>query len=165
MDHAICCFGSIVQATGKRDIYAMEPHETSRSENDMMNYATLPEKRADRRFSFFADAEVTLCDGTSVPTQLAELSSRGCYVGTLVPIPIGTEFRIRIWDGVRTCELPGKVIYLHSCSGLGIFGMGVQLEKTATADRSVIDAWLYDLAGKRVSPTPQVQKSRLGSSL
>jgi hypothetical protein len=117
----------------------------------MMANTPFTEKRADQRFSFFADAEVTLGDGTSVATQLAELSSRGCYIGTLVPIPVGTEFRLRIWDGIRTCELQGKVVYLHSSSGLGIFGMGVQLEKMAAEECSVIDVWLHDLAGKRAA--------------
>jgi len=109
------------------------------------------EKRADPRFSFFADAEVILGDGTSIPTQLAELSSRGCYIGTLLPISTGTRFRIRISDGFRTCELHGKVMYLHTSSGLGIFGMGVQLENIATRERSVIDAWLHDIARKRTA--------------
>ena len=119
--------------------------------NDLMANSPFAEKRANRRYSFFADAEITLRDGTSVRTQLAELSSRGCYIGTLVPIPIGTEFHLRIWDGIRTCELPGKVVYLHSSDGLGIFGIGVQLEKTAAAECSVIDAWLRDLAAKRTA--------------
>jgi hypothetical protein len=117
----------------------------------MIPSGPLPEKRGDQRFSFFADAEVTLCDGTSVPTQVAELSSRGCYIGTLLPIPVGTEIRLHISDGIRTCELQGKVVYLHSSSGLGIFGMGVQLENIATQQRSVIDAWLHDLAAKRTA--------------
>ena len=120
-------------------------------ENDMIANAPFLEKRADRRFSFFADAEVTLCDGTLFPTQLAELSSRGCYIGTLVPVPVGTEFRLRIWDGIRTCELQGKVIYLHSSSGLGIFGMGVRLGKMAAEERSIVNAWLSDLSGKRAA--------------
>jgi hypothetical protein len=109
------------------------------------------EKRADPRYSFFADAEVILGDGTSVPTQLAELSARGCYIGTLLPISTGTRFRIRIWDGVRTCELQGKVMYLHSSSGLGIFGMGVLLEEIASEERRTIDRWLRDLDGKRTA--------------
>jgi PilZ domain-containing protein len=107
------------------------------------------EKRADPRYSFFADAEVILSDGTSVPTQLAELSASGCYIGTLLPISTGTRFRIRIWDSVRTCELQGKVMYLHSSSGLGIFGMGVLLEEIAPEERRMIDRWLYDLDGSR----------------
>ncbi len=63
-------------------------------------------------------------------------------MGALVPLPIGMQFRLRISHDMRTCELHGKVIYLHSGCGLGIFGMGVLIEKIA-ADRarSVIDAW------------------------
>ena len=125
------------------------------SENAMIANAPFTEKRANQRFSFFADAEITLHDGTSVRTQIAELSSRGCYMGALVPIPIGTEFRLRISHDMRTCELQGKVIYLHSGSGLGIFGMGVLIEKIAADERYVIDAWLYDLARKRLAiPLP-----------
>jgi hypothetical protein len=130
----------------------MEPTQAaSRPENDMMANTPLAEKRADQRFSFFADAEVTLYDGTSVATQVAELSSRGCYIGTLLPIPVGTDIRLHISDGIRTCELQGKVVYLHSSSGLGIFGMGVQLENMAAQQRSVIDSWLRDLAAKRTA--------------
>jgi hypothetical protein len=117
----------------------------------MIPNGPLEEKRADQRFSFFADAEVTLCDGTSVPTQVAELSSRGCYIGTLLPIPVGTEIHLQISDGIRTCELQGKVVYLHSSSGLGIFGMGVQLENMATRERSIVDGWLRGLAAKRTA--------------
>jgi len=118
------------------------------------------EKRAVPRYSFFADAEVILGDGTSVPTQLAELSARGCYIGTLLPISTGTRFRIRISDGLRTCELQGRVMYLHSSSGLGIFGMGVLLEEIAPGERRILDAWLRDLDAKRTAASfsyPQQQ--------
>jgi len=119
--------------------------------NDMTANSPCAEKRANRRFSFFADAEIIRRDGTSVPTQLAELSSRGCYMGALVPIPIGTELRLRISDGTSACELHGEVIYLHSGDGLGIFGMGVMLGKMAAEERSVIDGWLDDLSTKRAA--------------
>src|SRR6266481_39688 len=88
-----------------------------------MAEASYAVKRANPRFSFFADGEITLCEGTSVLTQLSELSVRGCYIGALEPIPTGTELRLSISDGVTTCELPGKVIYMHSDGGLGIFVM------------------------------------------
>jgi hypothetical protein len=73
-------------------------------------------------------------------------------MGTLEPIPIGTEFLLRIWQGMRTCELEGKVIYLHSGNNLGICGMGVLFGRMAVEDRSVIDAWLYELSSKRTAP-------------
>jgi hypothetical protein len=103
-------------------------------------------KRAHPRFSFFADAEVTLGDGTSVRAQLAELSSRGCYIDTLEPIPTRTKLRLRICDGVSTCELDGKVLYLHSGGGFGIFGMGVLFEEMGAEQHSSIDGWLNELA-------------------
>jgi len=105
--------------------------------------------RANPRFSFFADAEVTVRDGTPVLAQLAELSSRGCYIDTLEPIPIRTKLRLRICDGMSTCELRGKVIYTHSGGGFGIFGMGVLFEEMGAEQHSTIDTWLRGLAGHR----------------
>ena len=105
-------------------------------------------RRANPRFSFFADAEVTLRDGTGVRAQLAELSSRGCYIDTLEPIPIRTKLHLRICDGMSTCELPGKVIYMHSGGGFGIFGMGVLFGEMGPEQHSTIDAWLRRLAGR-----------------
>jgi hypothetical protein len=106
-------------------------------------------RRANPRFSFFADAEVTLRDGTGVRAQLAELSSRGCYIDTLEPIPVRTKLRLRICDGMRTCELHGKVLYMHSGGGFGIFGMGVLFEEMDAEQHSAIDAWLRGLTGHR----------------
>src|SRR5712672_69095 len=106
-----------------------------------------PTKRANPRFSFFADAEVTRRDGTGVRAQLAELSSRGCYIDTLEPIPVRTKLRLRICDGMSTCELHGKVLYMHSGGGFGIFGLGVLFEEMGTEQQSAIDAWLRGLAG------------------
>jgi hypothetical protein len=103
-------------------------------------------KRANPRFSFFADAQITLGDGTSVRAQLAELSSRGCYVDTLEPIPTRTRLRLRIFDGMNTCELDGKVLYLHSGGGFGIFGMGVLFEEMGDEQHSSINTWLRELA-------------------
>ena len=117
-----------------------------------MAETTYPVKRANPRYSFFADGEVTLRDGTSVLTQLSELSSRGCYIGTLEPIPTGTELRLSIRDGITTCELDGKVIYMHSGGGLGIFGIGVLFGEMGAEQHSAIEAWLRALAGKQVKP-------------
>lgn len=111
-----------------------------------MAEALYPVRRANPRFSFFADAEVTLRDGTRVRAQLAELSSRGCYIDALEPIPTRTKLSIRICDGMRECKVHGKVIYTHSGGGLGIFGMGVLFDDLHTEQHSAIDAWLSGLA-------------------
>jgi hypothetical protein len=116
-----------------------------------MAQASFAVKRANPRFSFFADAEATLRDGTWVPAQLSELSSRGCYIDTLEPIPVGTEFHLRICDGVNACELRGKVIYTQSGGGMGIFGMGVLFGEMVAEQHSAIDEWLRELAGKHAN--------------
>lgn len=105
-------------------------------------------RRANPRFSFFADAEVTLRDGTGVRAQLAELSSRGCYIDALQPIPVRTKLRLRICDGMTTCELDGKVLYTHSGGGFGIFGMGVVFEEMGAEQHSTIDTWLRGLIAR-----------------
>lgn len=108
-------------------------------------------KRANPRFSFFADAEATLRDGTSVPGQLSELSSRGCYIDTLEPIPVDTALQLRISDGINACQLHGKVIYTQSGGGSGVFGMGVLFGEMGAKQHSAIDAWLRKLASKHVN--------------
>ena len=111
-------------------------------------------RRANLRFAFFAEAEATLLDGTSVPAQVSELSSRGCYIDTLQPIPIGTEVSLRISDGMQSCELPGRVIYIHSGYGMGIFGMGVVFGNAAAEQMSAVNSWLRDLALHKTSLAP-----------
>jgi hypothetical protein len=119
-----------------------------------MSETSFAVRRANPRFAFFAEAEATLRDGTSVPAQVSELSSRGCYIDTLEPIPIGTELRLRISNGINTCELPGKVIYMHSGYGMGIFGMGVVFGNVADEQLSAVNDWLRDLANKKTKVAP-----------
>jgi hypothetical protein len=114
-----------------------------------MAEATYAVRRTNPRFSFFADVEVTFRDETSIPAQITELSSRGCYIETLKPILMGTELLLSICDGLNTNELHGKVIYVQSGGGLGLFGMGVQFGEMGAEQHSVIDAWLGELAGNR----------------
>ena len=111
-------------------------------------------RRTNPRFSFFAEAEVTLRDGTGVRGQLAELSSRGCYIDTLEPIPLRTKLHLRICDGTNTCELHGKVLYMQSGGGFGIFGMGVLFEDMAEEQRLAIESLLCELASKQAGASP-----------
>jgi PilZ domain-containing protein len=112
---------------------------------------TFTKKRVGPRFSFLADAEIVLRDGTSIPTQLDEVSLRGCYLDTLEPIPVGTRFLLKIGEGRKAFEVQGKVIYTHSGSGLGIFGQGVVFTDLSAQERSAINLWLRELTGKRIA--------------
>jgi hypothetical protein len=110
-------------------------------------------KRAHPRFTFSADAEATLKDGTTIPAQLFELSSHGCYIDTIQPIVVGSELKLRIENGLTFCELPAKVIYAHSGYGMGVFGMGVAFGELSTEQRAEIDAWISELAQNRNTTT------------
>lgn len=118
--------------------------------NETMKEAPLAKKRANPRFDFFADAEMTLSNGTSVLGQLSELSAKGCCITTLRSIPILAEVRLRLSDGVSSCEVSGKVIYVNVGGGLGIFGIGVVFGEMSVGGHSTIDKWLRDLARRRI---------------
>ena len=111
-----------------------------------MAEAAFAVKRCHPRFSVSAEAEAILRDGTSVPAQVLELSSHGCYIDALQPVSVGSELFLRISNGASTCELPAKVIYFHSGLGLGICGMGVAFGEMANDQRSTIEEWLRELA-------------------
>jgi hypothetical protein len=103
-------------------------------------------KRVHPRFTFTADAEAILRDGTTIPAQLFELSSHGCYIDTIQPIPVGSELSLRIESGMNHCELPAKIIYTHSGAGLGVFGMGVAFGELSAERRLAIDTWISELS-------------------
>jgi PilZ domain len=118
-----------------------------------------PIKRSNPRFTFSAEAEAILRDGTSVDAQVFELSARGCYIDTVKPISMGTELMLRISNGMSMCELQGKVIYTHPGGGMGVFGMGVVFEDMAADQRVALESWLRDLAGGQTQPsTAQVSQ-------
>ena len=89
---------------------------------------TFAKKRVVPRFSFLADAEIVLRDGTSIPTQLD-----------------------KIGEGRKAFEVQGKVIYTHTGSGLGIFGQGVVFTDLSAQERSAINLWLRELTSKRIA--------------
>jgi hypothetical protein len=119
-------------------------------------YAT---RRTNPRFPFVAEAEITLHDGTWLPAQLCELSSRGCYVDTLEPIPVGTEFRLSICDGLNSCELPGKVLYEHTGGGFGVIGMGVLFGDMQSEQHSTIDGWMQLAAVSSTLQRPSLARA------
>lgn len=114
-----------------------------------MTEEAFAQKRTGQRRSFLADVDIVLSDGTSILAQLDELSLHGCYLDTLEPIAVGTEFRLRIVDGGNTCELQGKAIYAHSGSGLGIFGVGVVFTEMSARQRSALNSWLRESKTRR----------------
>lgn len=118
-----------------------------------MPEAAFTVKRSHPRFSVSAEAEAILRDGTSIPAQVLELSSHGCYIDAVKPVSVGSEVSLRITTGTITCELPAKVIYFQPGFGFGICGMGVVFGEMANDQRSKIEEWLRQLAEPASSPS------------
>jgi Tfp pilus assembly protein PilZ len=119
-----------------------------------MPKAAFAVKRSHPRYSFFAEAEAILRDGTSVLAQVLEMSSHGCYIDAIRPVSVGSELLLRISNGESTFELPGKVIYFHPGLGFGICGMGVAFGEMATDQRSKIEEWLRERAANQHTSSP-----------
>jgi hypothetical protein len=92
------------------------------------------------RFALAAEAEVTaLTNGLHLEAGVSELSACGCYLDTPTPFSAGTEVRLRIRRAGDSCELPGKVIYVHKG-----WGMGILFGHAATEQSRVLDKWLAE---------------------
>ena len=121
-----------------------------------MSKTAFATKRGNPRFAFSAEAEILLGDGTTLPAQVFELSSHGCYIDAPQLIPVATQLRLTIFNGPSTCEVPGKIIYVHSGYGLGIYGMGVAFGEMAPEQRAELETWLRELAAnERLKTSPQ----------
>ena len=117
----------------------------------MNNESVYAVKRINPRFQISAEAETTLPDGTSLASQVFELSSQGCYIDTAKFIPTGTRLSLRITNGTNVCELPAKVIYTQPGFGIGVYGMGVVFEDMGEDNRQAIDTWMRKLSTEKPS--------------
>jgi PilZ domain len=100
--------------------------------------------RANARFSFMAEAEIAeVGSAKGFIARVSELSSHGCYVDTVNPLPEGTELSMSIRYGCSACTFKGSVLYTHPG-----FGMGVRFGETTPANRATLHAWLDELARK-----------------
>lgn len=117
----------------------------------MNNEVIFSVKRINPRFQVSAEVETTLPDGTTVASQVFELSSRGCYIDTAKFIPTGTRLSLRISNGGNVYELPAKVIYTQPGFGIGIYGMGVVFEDMAEDYRQAIESWVRKLSTEKPS--------------
>ena len=59
--------------------------------------------------------------GSHMRTQTADISGRGCYVETMLPLPVGRVLSIHLWLDAQKVDTPAVV---RSCDG-GV-GMGIE---------------------------------------
>jgi PilZ domain len=75
------------------------------------------------RFPFRADAEVILGGSTNrIPARVMELSLRGCFVETSIPLMEQQQVQLKIFHSNKYFEAPAQVIYLKSNGAGFVFG-------------------------------------------
>jgi hypothetical protein len=102
-----------------------------------------PERRDSARHAFICPAElIEMGGGVCITARTADLSSKGCYIDTLNPLPADT--RVRIWltkDG-RRVEFQAKV----ASSQTG-FGMGLIFEQLTPEQDATLQSWIATISG------------------
>jgi hypothetical protein len=67
--------------------------------------------------------------GTHMKTQSADISARGCYVETMLPLPVGKQLNITFWLNTERISTPAVI---KSCDG----GVGMGIEFTGLDDET-----------------------------
>jgi PilZ domain-containing protein len=97
-------------------------------------------ERKSPRFPFIASAQVIETHTEArLQARTSDISREGCYLDMLNPLPTGTLLKINVTHQNKQLDAVGRVIH----SQLNV-GMGVRFEEVG--QRSVIDAWLAELA-------------------
>ncbi len=99
------------------------------------------ERRNAIRYQLTVSAEVVeLKSGTRFSTRTTDLGPGGCFVDTLMPLPVGSDVTIRLHKDNMSFEAPGTVTF--SQAGLG---MGLAFNEMPPERQSAFDAWLAEL--------------------
>jgi len=96
------------------------------------------ERRSAPRYPMVLSADVVeLPRGARLSARTADISTSGCYIDTLNPIPQGSEVRLRITHHDEVFEAVGRVMYVSY--GLG---MGVAFTKVEEEQKARLVRWL-----------------------
>lgn len=99
------------------------------------------ERRNAIRYQLTVSAEVVeLKSGTRFSTRTTDLGPGGCFVDTLMPLPVGSDVSVRLHKDNVSFEATGTVTF--SQAGLG---MGLAFAEMSPEKQSAFDAWLAEM--------------------
>ena len=99
------------------------------------------ERRNTIRYQLTVSAEVVeLKSGTRFSTRTTDLGPGGCFVDTLMPLPVGSDVSIRLHKDNISFEATGVVTF--SQAGLG---MGLAFSEMPPEKQTAFDAWIAEL--------------------
>lgn len=103
------------------------------------------ERRTADRHVFTASAEIVdLGSGARFSTRTTDLGPGGCFVDTLVPLPVGARVHVGVRKGKTQLDTNGVVVY--SQAGLG---MGIAFDSLDQSQRKALEQWLIEITGSR----------------
>lgn len=108
-----------------------------------------PAETADRRgairhqITVSADV-IEIKSGTRFETRTTDLGPGGCFVDTLMPLPVGSAVRTKLQKDNVSFEALGTVTF--SQAGLG---MGIAFDEMPPEKLAALDAWLAQLTHSR----------------
>jgi hypothetical protein len=103
------------------------------------------ERRGGNRHQITVSAEVVeIKSGTRFSSRTTDLGPGGCFVDTLMPLPVGSAVRTRLSKDNVSFEAVGTVTF--SQAGLG---MGIAFDDMLPEKLGAIDAWLVQLTSTR----------------
>jgi hypothetical protein len=103
------------------------------------------ERRTGDRHMFTAAAEIVeLSSGARFSTRTTDLGPGGCFMDTLVPLPVGARVHVGVRKGKTQLDTNGVVVY--SQTGLG---MGIAFDTLDQSQRDALEKWLIEITGSR----------------
>lgn len=103
------------------------------------------ERRSADRHIFTASAEVVdLSSGARFSTRTTDLGPGGCFVDTLVPLPVGAKVHVGVRKGKTQLDTNGVVVYSQ-----GGLGMGIAFDSLDASQREALEQWLIEITGSR----------------
>jgi len=119
------------------------------------------ERRSADRHIFTASAEVVdLSSGARFSTRTTDLGPGGCFMDTLVPLPVGARVHVGVRKGKTQLDTNGVVVY--SQSGLG---MGIAFDSLDQPQRDALASWLAEITGSRTIVFRDVTPKREASTV
>jgi hypothetical protein len=108
--------------------------------------ASTKDRRSAARAHFVATTEIIdVQTGEHCRMRTADLSTRGCYIDTLNPLPVAATVRLQIQKENEAAEFRAKVVSSHIGSGMGLVFEGMTSEQ-----RAMLGKWLR---GQSTAPT------------
>jgi hypothetical protein len=103
------------------------------------------DRRSGDRHIFTASAEVVeLSSGARFSTRTTDLGPGGCFIDTLVPLPVGARVHVGVRKGKTQLDTNGVVVY--SQAGLG---MGIAFDSLDQSQRDALEKWLIEITGSK----------------